>query len=80
MGVTLGGSGVAHAGEELEVTTIRVRFVGADKYRDFQVDTATAEHVVAQLTDPNAVLTFTDEYGTTHVPVRGITYITVRTA
>lgn len=59
--------------------TIRVRFVGADKYRDFQVDAATAERVVAELADPNAVLTFTDQYGTTHVPVRGITYITVRT-
>lgn len=61
------------------MTAIRVRFVGADKHRDFHVTPATAEHVVAQLGDPNAVLMFTDEYGDTHVPVRGITYITVRT-
>ncbi|WP_433831906.1 hypothetical protein ACQP2E_14755 [Actinoplanes sp. CA-015351] len=62
------------------MTTIRVRFVGADKYRDFQVDAGAAEHIVAQLTDPNAVVSFVDDYGTTYVPVRGITYITVRTS
>ncbi|MBB2948635.1 hypothetical protein FB565_008418 [Actinoplanes lutulentus] len=62
------------------MTTIRVRFVGADKYRDFQVDAGTAEGIVAQLTDPNSVVTFNDDYGTTYVPVRGITYITVRTS
>ena len=62
------------------MTTIRVRFVGADKYRDYQVDAATAEHIVAQLPDTNAVITFVDEYGTTYVPVRSITYLTVRTS
>jgi hypothetical protein len=61
------------------MTAIRVRFVGADKHRDFHVTPTAAERIVAQLADPNSVITFTDEYGETHVPVRSITYITVRT-